>query len=246
MSYVKTTGIVIKEVHTGEADKIVTIFTRNLGKITGSAKGARRPTSRLIAGTQLLCYSNFVLYKGKEMYSVNSCDVIEPFYDIRNSVEMLTCAAHMTDIINDIAQENQPSIEVLNLFLNSLYMISNSKRPVLQVVSIFEIKLLSILGYAPWVNGCINCGNKEIDSMSFSFARCGFICEECKGIDKSAVKLSEGAAKAIYYIVLSNMKDIFNFEVSREVLDEITRVSKRYLKKQLEKDYKKMDFLKYL
>lgn len=66
MSYVKTTGIVIKEVHTGEADKILTIFTRNLGKITASAKGARRPRSRLIAGTQLLCYSDFVLLKVKK------------------------------------------------------------------------------------------------------------------------------------------------------------------------------------
>ena len=246
MSYVKTTGIVIKEVHTGEADKIVTIFTTNMGKITGSAKGARRPRSRLIAGTQLLCYSNFVLFKGKEMYSINSCDVIEPFYDIRNSIEKLTCAAHMTDIINDIAQENQPSIDVLKLFLNSLYMISNSKRPILQVITVFEIKLLSILGYAPWVNGCINCGNNEIDNMSFSFIKCGFICKNCIAIDKSAIKLSEGAVKAIYHIVYSNMKNIFNFEVSHEVLNEIRRVSKTYLRKQLEKDYRKMNFLKYL
>jgi DNA repair protein RecO (recombination protein O) len=246
MSYIKTTGIVIKEVHTGEADKIVTLFTRNMGRITGSAKGARRPRSRLIAGTQLLCYSNFVLFKGKEMYSINSCDVIEPFYDIRNSVEKLTCAAHMTDIINDIVQENQPAIELLKLFLNSLYMISNSKRPILQVITVFEIKLLSILGYAPWVNGCVNCGNNEIDNMSFSFIKCGFVCKNCTAIDKSSIKLSEGAVKAIYYIVLSNMTNIFNFEVSHEVLNEIRRVSKIYLKKQLEKDYKKMDFLKHL
>lgn len=246
MSYVKTTGIVIKEVHTGEADKIITIFTRNMGKIAGSARGARRPRSRLIAGTQLLAYSNFVLFKGKEMYSINSCDIIEPFYNIRNSVEKLTCAAHMTDIINDIAQENQSSIEILKLFLNSLYMISNSNKPILQTVTIFEIKLLSILGYAPWVNGCINCGDKKIDNISFSFIKCGFICENCTFVDKRAIRLSEGATKAIYYIVCSNMKNIFSFEVSNEVLNELKTVSKIYLKNQLEKDYKKMDFLKYL
>lgn len=246
MSYIKTTGIIIKEVYTGEADKIVTIFTRNLGKIAGSAKGARRPRSRLIAGTQLFSYSDFVLFKGKEIYSINSCDVIESFYNIRNSVEKLTAAAHMTDIINDIAQENQPSIEVLKLFLNSLHMISNSNKPILQIISIFEIRLLSILGYAPWVNGCTSCGNKEINNMSFSFMKCGFICTNCISIDKRAIKLSEGATKAIYHIVCSNMKNLFNFEVSNEVLNELRRVSQIYLKNQLEKDYKKMDFMKYL
>ena len=125
-------------------------------------------------------------------------------------------------------------------------MISNSKRPVLQVVSIFEIKLLSILGFAPWVNGCVNCGKKEFENISFSFVKCGFICKDCTAADKSAVRLSEGAAKAIFYIVYSNMQNIFNFEASCDVLDEIRRVSKIYLKRQLEKDYKKMDFLKCL
>ncbi|MDQ2085987.1 DNA repair protein RecO [Herbivorax sp. ANBcel31] len=246
MSYVKTTGIVIKEVHTGEANKIVTLFTRNMGKVSGSAKGARRPKSRFVAGTQLLCYSDFVLFKGKEMYSINSCDVIEPFYNIRNSIEKLTCAAHMTEIINDIVQENQQATKLLKLFLNSLHMLSNSNRPILQILTIFEMKLLSILGYAPWVGGCLNCENKEFGDMLFSFEKCGFICEKCASLDKGAVQLSEGATKAIYYIVCSNMKNIFNFEVSNRVLNELRRVSKTYLNNQLEKNYKKMDFLKYL
>jgi len=123
MNYLKTSGIVIKEVNTGEADRIITIFPRIKGKISALAKGARKTESHLVAGTQLLCYSEFVLFKGKDMYTVNSCDVIESFYDIRNDLERLTYAAHMMDIVNDVILENQPASRLLQLFLNSLYML---------------------------------------------------------------------------------------------------------------------------
>lgn len=246
MSFLKTTGIVIKEVNTGEADKIVTIFSGSKGKISGAAKGARRPKSRLVAGAQLLCYSEFVLFKGKDIYSVNSCDVIEPFYNIRNDLVRLTYAAHMTEIINDVIQENQPATKVLQLFLNSLYMLSKTDKSPLQVVRIFELRLLSIIGYAPSVNSCTNCGSNLIHNMLFSFDKCGFICGDCVTKDKGAIHISEGTAKALNYIVYSKMNNLFNFEVSDNVLEELGRISKRFVKDRLEKDYRKLDFLKTL
>ncbi|TYQ15517.1 UNVERIFIED_CONTAM: DNA replication and repair protein RecO [Acetivibrio alkalicellulosi] len=246
MSYIKTVGIIIREVQTGEADKIVTIFSKSMGKITGSAKGARRPKSRFIAGTQLLCYSDFVLYKGREIYSINSCDVIEPFYNIRNSLDKLTCAAHMTEIINDIVQENQPAIKVLQLFLNSLHMLSKTDKSLYQIIAIFELRLMSILGYGPLVGGCLNCGNQDFESMEFSFLKCGLTCKKCSFLDGSAMDISEGTAKALNYIIYSNIKNLFCFEVSDQVLRELNIISKRYLKERLEKEYKKMDFIKSL
>lgn len=244
MSYLKTTGIVIKEVNTGEADRIITIFSKNKGKISALAKGARRPKSYLVAGTQLLCYSEFVLFKGKDMYSVNSCDVIEPFYDIRNDLERLTYTAHMIDIVKDVIQENQPATRLLQLFLNSLYMLSKTDRSSLQIVRVFELRLLSIIGYAPWVNGCIECGSSLFDSMYFSFGKCGLLCSGCLAKDKGAIRISEGAAKALNYIVYSKMNNLFNFEVSDNVLEELGRVSRRYMGERLEKNYNKLDFIK--
>jgi DNA repair protein RecO (recombination protein O) len=246
MSYIKTKGIVLREVDTGEADKIITVFSRNKGKISCSAKGARRSKSRLAAGTQLFCYGEFVLFKGKEIYSINSCDVIESFYNIRNDLQTLTYSAHMTDIIIDVIQEEQPATKVLQLFLNSLFMLAKTDKPPEQVIRIFELRILSILGYAPSVRGCINCDNEDMGHMYFSFQRCGYICGKCIDIDKSAKKISTGAARAINHIVYTNIKSLFNFEVSQEVLKEIENISRRYLRERLDKDYKKLDFLKTL
>jgi len=248
MSFLKTKGIIIKEVNTGEADKIVTIFTKSNGKISASARGARRPKSKLVAGTQFLCYSDFVLFKGREMYSINSCEVIEPFYEIRNDIVRLTYSAHIVDIVNDIVQENQPASKTLQLFLNTLYMLTKTNKSPELVTRVFELRILSILGYAPFVKGCMSCGRTDTANLTFSFKKCGFICNEpaCRQKDNSAIKILPGTAKAMCHIVYSRMDELFSFDVSQEVLGELGIIMRRYLRERLERDYTKLDFLKTL
>jgi len=158
----------------------------------------------------------------------------------------LTYAAHMIDIVNDVILENQPASRLLQLFLNSLYMLSKTDKLPLQIVRIFEIRLLSTIGYAPWVSSCTECGSTLFDSMHFSFLKCGFLCTKCVEKDKGALRISEGAAKALNYIVHSKMNNLFSFEVSENVLEELGKVSQRYMKDRLEKNYNKLDFIKTL
>jgi DNA repair protein RecO (recombination protein O) len=246
MSYIKASGIVIREVNTGEADKIITILSKSLGKISAFAKNARRPRSRMVAGTQLLCYSNFVLFKGRDMYSVNTCDVVEPFYEIRNDVVKLTYSAYITDMVNDIIQEEQPAAKSLQLVLNTLYMISKTDKSPELMTRIFEMRFLTILGYSPVVRGCSNCGAEEFDQLYFSFKKCGFLCKECLNNDTYAERISPGAARALRHIVYSGIKELFNFKVSESVLNELGRISRRYIKDRLDREYRKLDFLKTL
>jgi DNA repair protein RecO (recombination protein O) len=160
MGFLKTRGIVIKEVSTGEADKIITIFTRNQGRISSLVKGGKRPKSKLAAGSQILSYGEFVLYSGKDMYSVNSCDVIEPFYEIRNDMVKLTYAAHFMDIILELIQENQPSPRLLKLLLNTLHMLAKTQKQPELISCIFEMRAISIAGYAPHVNNCMDAAKR--------------------------------------------------------------------------------------
>jgi DNA repair protein RecO (recombination protein O) len=246
MAYIKTKGIILREFNTGEADKIVTIFSKSLGKLTGTAKGARRPKSKFVAGSQFLCYSDFVLFKGKDMYSINSCDVIEPFYEIRNDIIRLTYAAHAVDIISDVIQENQPASKVLQLLLNTLHMLSKTDKSPELIIRIFEVRLMSILGYAPFVRGCMECGNEDITKASFSFKKCGILCGSCKIVDKSAYDISAGTSKALNHIIYSKLSELFSFNLSQGVLDELGRITKRYIKERLERDFTKLDFLNSL
>lgn len=248
MSYLKTKGIVIREVNTGEADKIITVFSRSKGRISVLAKGARRPRSKNSAGAQLLSYCDYVLFSGRDMYSMNSCEVLEPFYEIRNDMVRLTYAAHFMDIVNDIIQENQPAQRMLQLLLNSLHMLAKTDKQPELISRIFELRSLSLMGYAPYSRGCMVCGCDSVEDFYFSFKQCGFICGKpaCRETDRFAQNLTPGAARAIQHIVQAKMNDLFSFGLSQNVLDELGRISKRYVRERLERDYTKLDFLKLI
>jgi DNA repair protein RecO (recombination protein O) len=246
MSFLKTRGIVIKEVSTGEADKIITLFSRNRGRISVMVKGGKRPKSKLAAGSQVLCYGEYVLFSGKNLYSMNSCDVLESFYEIRNDMEKLTYAAHFMDIVLEIVQENQSAPKLLQLLLNSLHMLSRTEKKPELISRIFELRSLAISGYSPNVRHCVSCGQAAEKFYSFSFEKCGFLCDRpaCSMQDPLSIHLSSGAARAIQHIIHARMDELFSFGVSQSVLDELEHISRKYLSQQLERSFTKLDFLK--
>ncbi len=243
MSYLKTKGIVIREKNTGEADKIITIFSESHGKISAIANSAKRPKSKLVAGTQLLCYSDFLLYRSRDMYRVNTCDVIQSFYPIRDDIIKLTYAAHLIDIIRDVIQENQSSQDLLKLFLNTLHLLAKKEKDPDLITSIFELRMLSLIGYSPGVSSCSLCGSKEIDLFFFSFSKCGFICEKCIKKGEEAKPITKATAKALMHIVFSDAKSLFSFQISKQSLEELGNLTRQYLRERLEKDYRKLDYI---
>lgn len=190
-----------------------------------------------MSGTQFLCFGEYILYKGNEVYNINSCETIEMFYDIRIDLDKLKYAVYITKIINDVTTENQNSYKILQLFLNTLYVISKTEKDIDLIVSIFRIRLMSIIGFRPNIDSCTICGSKE-DFTYFSFLDNGFKCSNCGKLDKGAIKISETTKDAIRYIVLSDAKKIYSFEISDESKKELEIVSKIYLSEKLEKEYK--------
>lgn len=235
MGLLKVKGIVISENNMNDFDKMITILTPN-GKIGCSAKGARRTKSLLLAGTQFLCFGDFLLYKGNDVYSVNSCEPIEIFYNIRNDLDKLMIAAEITKIINDVTTENQNTYNILKLYLNTLYTLSEKEKEPNLIMSIFKLRLLKILGFTPNVEECVCCKNKE-DIKYFSFKDNGFKCSSCGKIDKGAVEMSEGTYKSIIYAIKADIKKLYSITVPENVIKELEIISKIYLEEKLEKKY---------
>ena len=237
MKTVKTKGIIIAEKIMSDFDKMLTILTPNMGKIECVAKGSRRPKSLLMAGTQFLCFGDYMLYKGGENYSMNSCETIELFYNIRTDLDKLKYALYITKIINDVTTENQNNYKILQLYLNTLYVISNTDKDLEFVTSIFRLRLLSIIGYRPEIEECKTCKEKE-NLTKFSIRDNGFKCTACGKQDKGAIDMSETTKDAIRYIILSDAKKIYSFQVPKESIEELKIISKLYLTEKLEKEYK--------
>lgn len=236
MGIIKTKGIILSESNMNDFDKMLTILTPN-GKIGCAAKGARRPKSLLMAGTQFLCFGEYMMYQGTSSYHINSCDTIELFYPIRTDLDKLKYAAHITKIINDVTDENQNTYRILQLFLNTLYMISETDKDLDFILSVFKLRLLCLLGFTPQIKACTNCKIQE-NITHFSIRDNGFKCEACSKVDKGAIRLSDSTKTAIQYIVLADPKKIFSFQISEENLQELNLVSNLYFNEKLEKEYK--------
>ena len=237
MGIVKTKGIIIAENNTGDFDKMLTMVTPDLGRISCAAKGARRPKSTLLAGTQFLVFGEYILYKGSNVYNINSCELIEAFYNLRIDLDKLQIASYITKIINDVTTENQNTYKILQLFLNTLYTISETDKDVDMIISIFRIRLLKILGYSPNILECVSCNEKE-NLKYFSIKDNGFKCEICRKQDKSALQMNENTKMAIQYAMLAEPKKLYSCRLSNETILELKLISKVYLEEKLEKQYK--------
>lgn len=240
MANLKLNGIVISENNMGDYDKMLTILTPNYGKISCVAKGARRPKSALLAGTQLFCFGEYLMYKGTNTYHINSCEIIEIFYNLRTDLEKLKYAIHINKIIKDVTEENQNCYKILQLFLNTLYIISETDKDKDFILNVFKFRLLCILGFTPRTLRCIDCKDEK-DLTNFSIRDNGFKCNICARQDKSSLKMSESTRNSIRYITSSPSKKLFSFNLKDESLEEFKLITKIYFNEKLEKEYKLED-----
>ena len=158
MNLIKLKGIVIKEVQYKDNDKIITILTDTLGKVSCIARGAKRTNSPILANAQYLVYNEFVLYKSRNFYYVNSANVIDTFYNIRIDLDKLEISFELTRLLGRVTDENQDTSSILKLFLNTMYILGKESKEANLVISIFKLKLFCLLGFMPHIDKCLECG----------------------------------------------------------------------------------------
>ena len=247
MGIIKTKGIVTKIVNYSDSDKILTVIAADQGKIQVFCKGAQKSKSALLASTEFLSFSEFVLYEGNnnDMYRLSSAEVIEVFYNLRIDIEKLSYATTMAQIMNDVCFEEELCFKKMQLFLNTLYVLSETDKSVDFIYTVFKIRLLGILGFVPRLGTCLNCEKKSTEMTEykgFSIKDNGIKCEICSRQDKSVIKISEITYTSLLYILSSDAKKIFSFEIPDKDLDELKLLAQVYTNEKLEKEYKVMKF----
>lgn len=246
MGIIKTRGIVIGVANSADQDKVLTVLTPDLGRISVFSRGAKKNKSTLLNATEYLAFSEMVLYQSAgDHYSMNEAEVIELFYPLRMDLERLSYATTIAKIVGDVTQENEPAPEIVSLFLNTLYVLSETEKNRELVFSIFQIRLLALIGYLPQVASCVNCGTpmtEEMQDFYFSISQDGVKCHLCQRVDKSCLHLSKTSFSALLYILSCDAKKLFAFEVPDEAIRELKLLAKIYMTQKLEKEYAIMQY----
>lgn len=243
--HVEVDGLVLKEQPIGESDRLITILTGKYGIVRAFVRRAKSVKSKLLAGTQLLSYSDFVLYKGKNSYTVDSAQVKEVFFPLRSDIENLSTAFYLAELFSELAPENAESESLLKLLLNSIYLLSEKKMDRRLIKSVAELRSLSDSGYAPDLVACCKCGNYETDKMYFNPESAAIYCNDCGNRNKG-IEVSISTITAMRYIIYSEPKKIFSFALKEGALSELSYITEEFALLQTGKRYKTLDFLKSL
>lgn len=149
--FVEVMGMVIKTMPVGEYDRNVTILTKERGKISAFAKGARRQTSRLSAAANPFSFGTFKLFVGKTSYTVLEADISNYFEGLRTDMEAACYGVYFLEVADYYTRENNDEKEMLRLLYQSLRALQNERLPNLLVRYIFEIKAMTVNGEFPGI-----------------------------------------------------------------------------------------------
>ena len=243
MSITKASGIVLKYCNMNDNDRLFTIFCPGIGKISALSKGIRSHKHKDFAALQPFCYSDFVIDTSKGLGYVSSAQIIENFYDIRTSVEKMSLASYITDLVSSLADEVVYDEEFFRFTLNTLFMISKGTDTakttladeLLKLKAIYELRAVSTCGYMPDMNSCICCGSaKELEY--FDIYSGGAVCKSCceKGLASEAVPMTESMRQMMAYIFSADSKLVFKFSASPEAIKAVSEISEIYFANKLE------------
>lgn len=237
----KLEGIVIRTSDYGETNKIVTLFTREMGKIGVMARGAKKPKSRLTAITQMFIYGYFLVQSGSGLGTLHQGEMITSLRGIREDLYKAAYASYIVELTDKLTEEKKSNPYLFELLFQTLQYINEDVD--LEILTfIYEMKMLNIAGIYPELNGCVSCLTKE-GKFAFSVREGGFLCHQCYYKDPYHIKISPATVKLLrlfYYIDLHRLGKISVKDKTKEEIkfvitslyDEysgLTLKSKRFL-----------------
>lgn len=238
--FLTTKALVLREVKYKEADRILTILTEDEGKLTAKAPGALRKTSKFSASTQLFTWAELTLFGNRGHWTVREGSVIEAFEGLRTDLEAMAIASYIVQVLETVSDEDAPDPQVLQLGLNSLYALSRGLCEQSQVKAAFELRLMSLAGFAPELDRCVLCGRTEGD-MRFSAGHGGLLCPDC---GRYADPVSPACLAAMRHVTGAPAKKVFSFSLTGDAAREFSVICEGYLLTCLERNFPALEYYK--
>ncbi|MBR3738710.1 MAG: DNA repair protein RecO [Eubacterium sp.] len=237
-----TKGLIIKEQTIGESDRLVTLLTAEFGLVKAFVRRAKNLKNQNVSSTSLFVYGDFVLYKGKDAYVIDSASPTEVFFDLRRDIETLALAQYFAQLTYFLGAEEHPAPETLKLVLNALHLLCKNKMNPRQLKAIVEMRMLCLGGYMPNVLACYRCGKFESDLMFFDIEEGCIYCDEC--FRNNAIAAPSSVIAAIRFICLSDISKVFSFKLGEENLEILADICEKYMLSRIDGKLSTLEFYK--
>ncbi|WP_347161321.1 DNA repair protein RecO [Peptostreptococcus anaerobius] len=247
MSVINTQAVVLKALKFKENDIILTLFTRNYGKVSAIARGAQKPKSRLMATSQVFSYNNYVLRKQNDMYVVYQSESIKSFYNIATDFDAFSYASFIMKLVEGVLVEGQTNNRLFVLLVRTLFLYSEGVDNPKFILDAFIVKFLDYTGFKPNVDACTSCSSTNYRKAVFSISDGGIVCDKCIKKQENYLKIDQTTIRLMQYILKNDIIDINKAEVAKVLVDELFFLLKKYLINYFEYiNFKSIDMLKNL
>ena len=239
---VTLTGMILSATPIVEYDKGIVILTRERGKISAFAKGARRQNSMLMGVTNPFAFGEFMLYEGRTSYNVMQANISNYFMELSADLEGAYYGLYFMEFADYYAKEHNDETMMLKLLYQSLRALVSKKIPYPLIRVVFELKTLVINGEYPEVFACVCCGSKE-HGVVFSSKQHGIVCSQCESLAKDKIQIDSSTLYTLQFIISSPIEKLYTFTVSEEVLWKLQKIMKQYIGMYVEKKFKSLEIL---
>ena len=243
--FIRTKGLILREVRYKEADRILTLLTETNGKITATAHGAYSKKNKLAAATQSLTCSDFLLEERNGRCSVKEASVVEYFEGLRTDISRYYLASYFMEVADAVSFEEVADPVLLRLILNTLYALSREMYPVEQIKAAFELKLCASIGFEPGLSACSVCGSPDPEEPLFCTETGSVCCRECyRSPMGKAHPIDRATLEAMRFILSANIKNFLSFTLPGDSLLELARICEEFFLLHVERKFSTLELWK--
>lgn len=235
-------GMILLSAPQGEYDKRLVILTKEKGKITVFAKGARRGKSVFAGKTMPFSFGAFVIGASGNAYYLRQAEISDYFLEMGQDFERNCYGSYFLEFANYYSREENQDVELLKLLYQSVRALVKGTIPYRLIRYVFELKVLAINGEYPRVFECTNC-KKPLTDGYFSVERAGVFCEECKAAASDGIYIDHAVLYTMQYVITAKISKLYTFVLSEETFAKFQKIMTIYVKRYVDKEFKSLIIL---
>lgn len=246
----RTEAVVLRRVDLGEADRILTLYTPQYGKLRAVAKGVRRPVSKLGGHLELFTRARVMLARGRNLDVLTAAETSDPFRGLRDegpeALERIGVAYYLAELLDRFTEEGIENRAIWDLLVGALRDLSDGLPPEL-VARGYELHLLILSGYRPELERCISCDQPlRPETNAYSFELGGVLCPDCRAHDPGAEPLSVNALKLLRLLAREGPAAVARLRLAPALLAEVEQILRRAIRQVIERDIESLVVLRSL
>jgi DNA repair protein RecO (recombination protein O) len=242
----RTDAIILRRTDFGEADRLLTVFTPEMGKLRLLAKGVRKTTSRKAGHVELFMLTDMLVAQGRTWDIISQAEVVESYRGLREDLDKASQAYYLAELLDRFAEEHDPNAPLFELLALTLARLSHENDPFV-ALRYFELHLLTLTGFQPQLYFCLAC-NEALEPVEnyFHFADGGVLCPKHGQVRPNAEPIPLPVLKVLRFLQTEPWEKVAKLQLTPLTRQQVESLLLGYITFLLERRLKSVDFLRRL